>query len=58
MFSDDELEYINDIFEENEVEVGFYQISRIEYAQNVVLSGEFIYNNNDLPVVPFIISFE
>ena len=51
-------EIIDENEEENEVEVGFYQISRIEYAQDVVLSGEFIYNNNDLPVVPFIISFE
>lgn len=44
--------------EEEENEVSFYQISRIEYAQDNIVQGNIIYNNNELPVIPFIITFE
>lgn len=44
--------------DEDEEKILFYEVSRIEYAQDNVVSGGLIYNNNDLPVIPFIIEFE
>lgn len=50
-------ENVNEENIEND-ESNYYQISRIEYAQDEIFLDDAITNNNNLPVIPFIISFE
>ena len=52
-----EIETVDDN-EENENKISYYQISRIEYAQDEIVIGEIIKNNSDLPVIPFVIYFD
>lgn len=51
-------EIIDETDEEEPVKTAYYHISRIDYAQDLMVSGGIVYNNNNLPVIPFTISFE